>query len=395
MEVMVTLEHSFLRTPDGAVWTQGAFAYPFWARYLEVFDGVHVVARVRDVPAVAPDWQRADGPSTSYTAVPYYLGPLQYLRRVRQIGRCVREAFAPGMAVIMRVGSTIAASLEPVLHRSRHPYGVEVVGDPYDVFAPGAVRHALRPYFRWWSPRQLRRQCAHACAAAYVTEHALQRRYPCPGYRVGVSDVDLPPHAFVERPRPAALGQSWNLITVGSLEQLYKGPYVLLDALALAVEHGIDLRAVWVGDGRYRAELERFARQEGLADRVTFAGQAAAGEAVRAYLDDADLFVLPSLTEGLPRAMLEAMARALPCVGTAVGGIPELLAPEDTVQPGDAEALFRKLEQVVTAPRRMARMSERSLDKARRYRDAVVRERRLDFYRHVREKTEHWVSERP
>ena len=61
MRVVVSLEHHFDRTPDGVVWTQTQFPYRFWQRYLEVFDQVQVVARVRDVRKAAPDWQRADG----------------------------------------------------------------------------------------------------------------------------------------------------------------------------------------------------------------------------------------------------------------------------------------------------------------------------------------------
>ena len=125
---------------------------------------------------------------------------------------------------------------------------------------------------------------------------------------------------------------------------------------------------------------------------MRFLGQLSAGEAVRALLDAADLFLLPSRTEGLPRAMIEAMARALPCIGSTVGGIPELLAPEDMVPPGDAGALARKIREVVTDPERMCLMSARNLEVAREYRDDLLRERRTAFYRHVRTQTEQWLQ---
>jgi glycosyltransferase involved in cell wall biosynthesis len=397
MDLVVSLEHHFERTPEGAVWTQTQFAYPFWTRYLLVFDRVRVIARVRQVLSVPSDWKRADGPQVSFAEIPDYLGLWQYVARASQIHRAILESFAPRDAVIMRVSSQIAGHIEPWLRRTGHPFGVEVVADPYDVFAPGSVKHPLRPVFRWWFPRHLRRQCAGACAAAYVTRDTLQRRYPPPasGFSTHYSSVELSKEAFVSDPCPVRLEKrSFRLIFVGTLAQLYKAPDVLIDAVALCVQHGLDLELVLVGDGKHRAELEAQAAALGLGNRVRFLGQLPAGDAVRAQLDQADLFVLPSHQEGLPRAMIEAMARGLPCIGSTVGGIPELLSSEDIVCPGDAAALARKIHQVLTSPQRMSDQSVRNLEKAQEYRDEVLNKRRVAFYNHVREATQVWLENR-
>ena len=389
MNVVVTLEHRFDSTSDGRVWTQTTFAHSFWKRYLDVFDHVRVVARVRQVPSVPDDWKRADGEGVSFVAVPYYVGPWQYLQRSQQVKRAVQNAVGTNDTVILRVGSQIASCVLPRLRKIGHPYAVEVVSDPYDVFAPGSIRHPLRPLLRWLSPPKLRRECAGACAAAYVTKQALQRRYPCANYSVGVSDVDIPDESLVCTPRPLRQEAGmFTLIFLGTLAQLYKAPDVLINAVAVCVQEGLDLKLILVGDGKHRAELEAQAAALGLGERVCFRGQLPAGDAVRTQLDQADLFVLPSYQEGLPRAMVEAMARALPVIGSTVGGIPELLPQEDMVPPGDVVAIAHKIREVVTDPERMARMSARNLEKAKEYKDEVLREQRIAFYRHVREKTE-------
>jgi hypothetical protein len=131
----------------------------------------------------------------------------------------------------------------------------------------------------------------------------------------------------------------------------------------------------------------------GIGERVHFRGQLTAGEAVRAELDAADLFCMPSRTEGMPRAMLEAMARALPCIGSTVGGIPELLPPEDLVPPGDVAALAAKIRDSIGDPVRMAAMSARNLERAHRYREEILRERRTECYRALRARTEAWQRE--
>jgi glycosyltransferase involved in cell wall biosynthesis len=393
MKVLVTLEHRFDQTPDGTVWTQTGFPYAFWTIYLDVFDRVRVAARVRKVAASRPGWLRADGNRVAFAPLPHYIGPGQYLQRAWRVKEAIRGALAPGDAVILQLSSPIAAGLEPALRRTGQPYGVEVVGDPYDVFSPGANKHLLRPFFRWLFPRQLRRQCARACAAAYVTEHALQRRYP-PGpgaFTTHYSNIVLEDADLVAAPRPARRAAGpLTLITVGMMEHFYKAPDVLIEAVGRCRRQGLDVRLLLVGDGRRRSELEARAARHGLGANVHFLGQLTAGATVRAQLDRADLFILPSRQEGVPRAMVEAMARALPCIGSTVGGIPELLPPEDLAPPNHAEALAAKILEVAADPMRLAHMSARNLLKAREYHNDLLRERRIAFYRHIKEKTETW-----
>ena len=118
---------------------------------------------------------------------------------------------------------------------------------------------------------------------------------------------------------------------------------------------------------------------------MCFAGRLPAGDAVRAALDRADLFVLPSRTEGLPKALLEAQARGLPCLASDVGGIPELLPSEDLVPAGNVAALARKMREVLAAPQRRQAMAARNLAQAREYHANTLCVRRRAFYEAVRD----------
>jgi glycosyltransferase involved in cell wall biosynthesis len=398
MRVCVVLEERFSRTSDGAVWTDGPFSHAFWLRYLDVFDEVRVVARVQPLTSAPAGAKRADGQGVVFAPVPYYVGPRQYLGKARAVRRAVRGAVGVRDAVILRVPSHLGSILFPALLRKGHPCALEVVGDPYDSLGPGSIRHPLRPFFRGWFSRNQRLQCQRAFAAAYVTAKALQRRYP-PGdstFSTHYSDVELPAAAVAERPRALrpANGRPPTLVTVGYLTHLYKAPDVLIDAAARCLREGLDLRLVLVGDGKYRTELEQRAAAQGLAGQVDFLGRVPAGEAVRSVLDEADVFVLPSRQEGLPRALIEAMARGLPCICSTVGGIPELLPPDDLVPPGDVEALALKLREVVTDPQRMTRMSKRNLETAHDYHEHLLHQRRRAFYEHVRSVTADWCQQR-
>ncbi|WP_460845369.1 glycosyltransferase family 4 protein [Phytohabitans suffuscus] len=385
----MTTEARYARTPDGRVWTVAGPGHSFWRRYLAVFEEVRVVARVEDAPTAPGGAERVDGAGVHVWPLPHYLGPRGYLGHWPAVRRQARGAARDGDAVVVRLPSPVGELVAARLERSRRPYAVEAVGDPYDVLAPGVVRHPLRPLIRLWSARRMRQACWHAPAVSYVTERALQARYPPhPGAAAAhYSSIELPTAAFVTRPRrPTESPDSPTLVSVGSLDQLYKGIDTLVTAIA-GSRTGPAPRLVHVGGGRHLPRIEALVRRLGVADRVRLTGAVPAGS-VRGYLDAADVFVLPSRTEGLPRALIEAMARGLPSIGTRVGGVPELLAPEDLVPPDDPPRLAEAIHQLLVEPARMAAASARNLARARAYRAEELTPRRTGFYRTLRAMTE-------
>ena len=397
MKLVVTLECRFVITPDGRVWTRVGFSRSFWERYLITFDGVKVAARTTPQAEVDGSYRQVNGPSVDVIPIADYVGPYQYLK-VRHLVRAnLRALLHEPDAFLCRVGSRLASDLIPALWRSGRPYGLEVVGDPYEVFRPGVIDHPLRALFRFSATRSLKQQCARAAAVSYVTEHTLQRRYPAADENImyGISDVELPADYFIEKARvfQAACGtHSHRVLFVGSLAQMYKGPDVLIRAVHLLLKTGVGIHVTMIGDGRHRPELEHLASSLSLQSHVTFLGELPSGSAIRDQLDRASLFVLPSRTEGLPRAMVEAMARGLPCIGTTVGGIPELLDAEDLVVPDDAEALAQKIRRTLNDPQRLSRMSTRNLAKAQEFRPAILANRNREFYECLRDSTKTWLS---
>ena len=177
---------------------------------------------------------------------------------------------------------------------------------------------------------------AGASAGYFVTESTLQSLYPlAPGAPehsfplVNLADEDFTAGPRSDR-RPVR-----RLIAVGTHDQLYKGHDDLIRALALLAARGLDLHLGLVGDGRHHDTLRQLARANRVEDRVTFHGRVNARGDLRQLLDEADLFCMPSRTEGLPRALIEALARGVPALGTTSGGIPELIEPRFCTRPSD------------------------------------------------------------
>jgi glycosyltransferase involved in cell wall biosynthesis len=139
---------------------------------------------------------------------------------------------------------------------------------------------------------------------------------------------------------------------------------LLLRALARARGAGAALRLVVLGDGELRPELERLARDLGIAAAVDFLGYR---EDVLPHLAAADLAVLSSANEGTPVALIEAAAAARPLVGTRVGGVGDVVAPGagTLVESGDEEGLANALAQLARDPALRRAMGARAREHVR------------------------------
>ena len=382
--VLVTHSSHFVRARDGHVYAPNTLvARDYWSRYRAVFARVLVVARVRPVDEVPEGAIRADGDGVAFCDLPDYTGPWAYLRAYKKMIALIRAAVARSDIYCLRVPCGNATLVWKEVRRRGRPYGLEVVGDPWESLAPGNVKSLARPIARRALARQLRNQCRHAPAVWYVTRNMLQEHYPPSPHALteGFPDIELPPEAIRNEPH-TSFDRPCRLICVGTMAVMYKGHDTLLRAMAKIERR--DLHLTLVGDGRIRKKLEALAAALGVADRVTFAGMLPAGDAVRRALDAADLFVMPSRTEGLPRAMIEALARALPAIGTRVGGIPELLRDEDLVPVDDVNALAGKIIEILGDPDRYLTASQHNLKSSRQYVSTVLFKRRTAYYQAVR-----------
>jgi glycosyltransferase involved in cell wall biosynthesis len=393
MNVLVCFEHHFIQC--GGQYYSRQLSPAFMQRYREVWDRVLVLARLSrqsEPPAgVAP--LHCD--DLHFIALPDYLGLREFLKCRGEIRTITRSALEQAESVILRAPGVISTVAWSMIRNGPRPYGMEVIGDPLEGFAKGAVRHPLRPLIRWKLARDLRNQCHGASATAYVTKRTLQNQYPpAPGrFTTSYSDVELDAQSLLPEAREFVSAPALpRMVMVGTFSQMYKGHDIILQALALLKARNVPFEIAFAGDGKHRVEMENLATTLGIAEHTKFLGELNAGADVQRQLDLADLFVMPSRTEGLPRALIEAMARGLPCIASAVGGIPELLAPDDLVPPSQPVQLAEKLIAVLQNPRRMQSMSARNLETAAGYVNTVSAARRLEFYRALRTETKGWLD---
>jgi colanic acid/amylovoran biosynthesis glycosyltransferase len=163
--------------------------------------------------------------------------------------------------------------------------------------------------------------------------------------RLGVDPMVLTPTARTP------LTQTIEIVCTGRLVAA-KGHQVLLEALLLLHRQGLDLHCTLIGDGPERASLERFVHDHELGEVVAFAS-ALSHQATLELVRHADIFALASFAEGIPVALMEAMALGVPCVSTMIAGIPELIRNEVDgllVPPANAPALADALRLLLEDP---------------------------------------------
>jgi len=158
------------------------------------------------------------------------------------------------------------------------------------------------------------------------------------------------------------------LLFVGSLKPV-KGTRYLVEAMSIIGQKSNDIRLLVVGDGEERQMLEGLVAKLNLSQRVSFAGQVP-NEVVPQYMVAADIFVLPSLSEGFPVTFLEAIASGLPIIATKVRGTPEIVAEGENgflVSSQDSEKLAERILFLFENRELRERMGRNNREKARRY----------------------------
>jgi glycosyltransferase involved in cell wall biosynthesis/predicted O-methyltransferase YrrM len=213
---------------------------------------------------------------------------------------------------------------------------------------PAPVLHRLAIYFE---------QAKAVVAVSQNNLDLLRSLFHLPTHQGEVIHYGRPPQYF--EPRRAAVRDRLRTelqlpeaavlcLTPARLEPI-KGYQYQLDAILRLRQEGClgHLHFAWAGEGQLRAWLEQTIQREALGDRIHLLGQR---WDIADWLDAADMFVLPSEVEGMPLAIMEAMAKGLPVIATAVSGIPEelgdtgVLLPDPTV---DAEATGQTLAETL------------------------------------------------
>ncbi len=373
------------RDTRGNLYTDGSYSADIWTRYFALADQITLLMRSDPAVYTEEEAQQSFNPIPRELRCVYLPDQNRNIRshfspRVqRQLDELLREEIARHDAVIVRLPGT--GQVIRMAKEAGKPCLAEMVGCPWDALWNHSWKgKLLAPSATWHTKKALR----EAQAVVYVTNDFLQRRYPTKGIGIGCSDVVLREidDSVLEK-RLAKIAEprdKYVLGTVAAVDVHYKGQRDVIRALGKLKKQGITnyiYQLVGGGDPSY---LRSVARRYHVEDQVVFLG-AVPHDEVFAWLDNLDIYIQPSKQEGLPRALVEAMSRALPAIGSDVGGIPELLEQSVVFRSSSVRcAGIRRILQTLDRDR-LIEQARRNFAKAGEYREDILDDKRSVFYK--------------
>lgn len=266
-----------------------------------------------------------------------------YFESKREIIRLVDSADI----LVVRLPSTIGSVAVAYAKKIKKPYLIEVVACPWDALSNHS---SLGKLYAPFSRNKLKRLVADAPYVVYVTRHFLQKRYPNKDFSTNISNVIL--RDFPNKNGKEAYYANFDIkkkiefTTLGVVNLDYKGHKYVLMAMVDLLQQGYDVYYNIVGGGD-NTTLVNLVKKLGLIDCVSFAGKLPHEEVFK-VLEKTDIYIQPSETEGLPRALVEAMSRGCVCIGSDAGGIPELLDENAIFKSKNVSDLTAKIKDILT-----------------------------------------------
>lgn len=312
-----------IATPDPALTGRG------WTRGLDL-PAMHYAARVNPTAGSASLPIKAE-----VTPLPYFVGLRGFIAKSPRLLLQIWQLIGRSGVVVTRLPGLIGTLTVVAATLRGRPVALEVVGDPLDAMAGGKRRDRIlaagAATVTTWGVRQAR-------AVRYVTQQTLQRAYPPHKTATAVAFSSVQADRWFKK-APGRESFSPTIIAVGSQQQLYKGHDLLIDAMPQVISKFPTARLVLVGDGKFNEILRRQALAIGVASAIDFVGHVQDKDELISLVDRAWIYAMPSRAEGLPRALVEAMARSKCCVATRVGGISELLDEQQLIDTNDTVQL--------------------------------------------------------
>ena len=377
MKLLFVNDHIFLRF-QGKIYSD-KFSYDILSRYLIVFDTMTVVSRVREVDNIG-DTILAEGKGVVFCSMPSISSLKSFLGQRKDVKKQINEILINHDALIARLPSELGFISCDLAEKNKIKYAVEIVGCGWEAYwFYGNLKAKIYSFYIYSKMKFI---IGKSKNSLYVTESFLQKRYP--SHKLAniesVSNVELmKTEDYVLDSRVKKINKEINkkiFGTIGSLKTNYKGIHLAIRALS---EVGFDFEYRILGDGILIKKYKMLSKELNIENKVVFEGVIAEREMVLKWLDNIDIYLQPSLTEGLPRALIEAMSRGCPSVGSDAGGITDLLNNQCIFEVNNYVKLKKIINEISFDKSQLLFLAKENFEESKKYHKDILEDKRTKF----------------
>lgn len=386
MKVVVSIdEHCFFYK---GLYYVNDLGFTLIERYLSVFDSIRLVVRVANVEILDLDKHKSIcTKKVEIFPIVFFQGYKEYIKKYFQVHRQTREATNDCAVAIIRLPSTIGFKVMNHLQKKKNSFiALEIVANPKEL-SQQSMGYGAKFFFKLMH-HQLKSAVRKAKAISYVTKYTLQKDYPVSNpdcFTTHYSSVKIDNSYFKGAKQYQERFQNEFVIAhvAHPIKTYDKGHKILIQILKELKDQGhTNVKIKFAGDGELVSTFKIYAESLDIADQVEFVGFLPL-DGLFHFLNKADMMVFPTLSEGLPRVLIEAMAVGLPCLATPVGGIPELLTPNLMFNPDDIQSVVSKIIKLMETPEMYNAAAQSCFETSQQYSESALQAKRVQFFQKI------------
>lgn len=377
MSVLFVHDIKFRKDKFNNLFTNRSYNNEVWERYLKLDDELNVIGKLEHTE-YSKEYSEKNFNEFNKSRLNARIAPE---KKIIQLFKFIRSEVLKNDYIIVRLPSLYGYIAIHYAKKYKKPYLLEVVGCTLDSLMNHSLKGKILAYPSFFI---MKNSVKNSPFTIYVTEKYLQKKYPSNGITTNCSNVILSNvDTFILEDRIKSIeelrqGKKITLGTIGALDVRYKGQRYVIEAISKLNNMGLtNIEYRMLGQGNDN-NLKSMAEKLGVSNSVFFDGTLPTQE-VFGWLENIDIYIQPSATEGLPRGLIEAMSCGIPSIGSNVGGIPELL-DEDSLIDNRGKNVTRIIE--ILKSYNLDKMKSNSLRNfavAKRYQKEIIEERRNAF----------------
>lgn len=383
MKILLVDSIHLYKNENGQYFTPSIYNSVFLNRYYNVFGKFSIIAKTKksDLNSLnINDLILIDSNLVNVIELPFYKGIFGLFSNWISISTLLLKYMNQFDGFIFRIAQIESYMVYLILSNLRIPHLAEVVNDPKTIIKMPILKQINLFLFKTI--------IKSALAVSYVTHTYLQNIYSPNNsrdvnsriYETNYSSVELNPDDIKFPRNYSKVLTHISIIHISNtMHKDLKGHITLIKTLKLLIKNSYSVQCTIIGDGDYKRYYEKLVKKLKIFNSVVFVGNIKDRKIINEYIDKADFFIYPTKMEGLPRVLIEAMARGIPILSSPIAGIPELIN-ENYLFKNDPKLYFNKIKYLVENYHILNEMSKENITKSQSFLSSLLNEKRSYFY---------------